>query len=68
MFSKIYVFSHTYYLHIYVCVYKYIQIYTHKSFSTTFDEGLRKNKNKKEKEIGKYKLNEMGALNMKFKK
>ena len=41
MFSKIYII---YIVYIYVCVYK--------SFSTTFDEGLRKNikKNKEEME------------------
>ena len=40
-------------------------IHTNKSFSTTFDKGLRNNNNKKETEIGKHKLNEMGALNIK---
>ena len=46
-------------------------IYVYKSFSTTFDKGLRKNNNnnkKRDGEIGKQKLNEMGALNMKQKK
>ena len=35
--------------------------------STTLDKGLRKNKKKKkrEEEIGKHKLNEMGILNRK---
>ena len=42
-------------------------IYVYKSFSTVLDKGLRKNiKNKKsDGDIVKYKLNEMGALNMK---
>ena len=31
----------------------------------TLDKGLRKNIKKKDGEIGKHKLNEMGALNMK---
>ena len=46
-------------------------IYIYKSFPTTFDKGLRKNNNnnkKRDGEIGKHKLNEMGALNMKQKK
>jgi len=34
--------------------------------STTFDKSLRKNnKKKREEEIGKHKLNEMGVLNRK---
>ena len=37
-----------------------------KGFSAMLDKGLRKNK-KKETEIGKHKLNEMGAMNMKEK-
>ena len=43
----------------------YIHVY--KSFSTTLGKGLRENvkKKKDEMEIGKHKLNEMGALNMK---
>ena len=45
-------------------------IYVYKSFSTTLDKGLRKNKNNKKRdgEIGKHTLNEMEALNMKQKK
>ena len=43
-----------------------IYIYVYKSFSTVLDKGLRKNiKKKRDGEIGKRKLNEMGALNMK---
>ena len=52
-----------------------IYIYAYKSFSTTLDKSLRKNiKKKRERErerdgeIGKYKLNEMGALIMELKK
>ena len=42
-------------------------MYLYKSFSTTFDKGLRKYiiKRKRDGAIGKHKLNEMGALNMK---
>ena len=43
-------------------------IYVYRSFSTMLDKGLRKNIKKKKRrdgEIGKHKLNEMGALNMK---
>ena len=36
-----------------------------KGFSAVLDKGLRKNI--KKREIGKHKLNEMGALNMKEK-
>ena len=44
-------------------------IYVYKSFSTTLDKGLRKNiKKKRDGEIGRHKLNEMGALTMKQKK
>ena len=33
------------------------------------DKGLRKNiKEKRDREIGKHKLNEMGALSMKYKR
>ena len=49
----------------------HIYIYVYESFSTTLDKGLRKNNNnnkKRDGEIGKHKLNEMGALNMKQKK
>ena len=50
-------------LHIYICY-----IYVYKSFSPMLDTGLWKNIKKKKKrdgEIGKHKLNEMGTLNMK---
>ena len=44
----------------------YLNIYLYKSFSTMLDKVLRKNiKKKGDGEIGKHKLNEMGALNMK---
>ena len=52
-------------------IHKFCEIYTHTRFSTMLGKGLRKNinqKKKKERKIGKYKLNEMGALNMKQKK
>ena len=47
-----------------------IYTYAYKSFSTTLDKGLRKNikKKKRDEEIGKYKLNEMGALIIELKK
>ena len=48
-----------------------LYIYTHKSFSTTSDKGLRKNvkeRKKKRWRNWKIKLNEMGTLNMKQKK
>ena len=46
-----------------------IYIYVYKNFSTMLDKGLRKNiKEKRDREIGKHKLNEMGALNMKYKR
>ena len=48
------------------CIYYIIHtiyIYIYKSFSATLDKGLRKNI--KKTEIGKHKLNEMGALNIK---
>ena len=32
------------------------------------DKGLRMNNKKRDREIGKYRLNEMGALNMEQKK
>ena len=41
-----------------------IHVCTQNTFSTMLDYCLRK-KNKKKGEIGKHKLNEMGALNMK---
>ena len=45
---------------IYMCVYK--------SFSTTLDKDLRKNiKNRRDGETGKHKLDEVGALDMKYK-
>ena len=44
-------------------------IYVYKSFSTTLDKGMRKNiKRKRAGKIGKHKLYEMGALNIKYKK
>ena len=45
-------------------------MYLYKSFFTTFDKVLRKYiiKRKRDGAIGKHKLNEMGALNMKYKK
>jgi len=42
-------------------------MYVYKSF-TTLDKGLRKNIKNRDGKIGKHKLNEMGALNMKKKK
>ena len=52
MFSKIYII-HSIYIHVWV----------YKSFSTTLNKDLRKNN--KDGEIGKYKLNEIRALNIK---
>ena len=47
------------YTYIYICVYVY------KSFSTMLDKGLGKNNHKKRYgEIGKHKLNELEAMNM----
>ena len=45
-------------------------MYLYKSFSTTFDKALRKYsiKRKRDGAVGKHKLNEMGALNMKEEK
>ena len=47
----------------------YLYVYGYKNVSTMFDKGLRENIKKKKKrrygEIGKHKLNEMGALDMK---
>ena len=54
------------YVYIYVYVYIYIYIHTHKRFSTTLDKGLKKNIKKKDGGIGKHKLNQVGALSMKF--
>ena len=49
-----------------ICIYYTYYIYAYKNFSTTLDKGLSKNiKKKRDGEIGEYKLNEMGALNMK---
>ena len=64
MLSKLYIL-YTFYIYIYIYVYR--------SFSTTLDKGLRKNirtttTKKRDGEIGKHKLNEMGALNIKQKK
>ena len=57
-FYKIYILYHTYYLCI--CLQRIF---------TTLDKGLRKNiKKRREGKIGQHKLNEMGALNMKYKK
>ena len=50
---------------LYMCVYIYIYMYIYKSFSTALAEGLRKNIKKRDGEIGKHELNEMGTLNMK---
>ena len=57
MFSKIYIL--------------YI-LFTYKSFYTMLDKDMRKNIKKKKKrrdeEIGKHELSEMGALSMRWKK
>ena len=45
----------------------FIYLYVYKSFSTMLDKVLRKNIKKRGREIGKHKLNEIGALNMKQK-
>ena len=47
-----------------------IYIYAYRNFSTTLDKGLRKNIKKKRRdgEIGEYKVNEMEAMNIKYKK
>ena len=47
-------------------IYTYTYLCMYKSFLTMLDKGFRKN-NKQETEIGKHKLNEMGAQNMKQK-
>ena len=45
-----------------------MHIYVYKSFSTTLGKGFRKNiKRRRDGEIGKHKLNEMGTLTMKQK-
>ena len=50
----------------YIYIMHTIYIYACKSFSTTLDKGLRKTiKQKRKGEIGKHKLTEIGALNMK---
>ena len=46
------------YIYIYIYTHIYTHIHAHRSFSTTFDKGLRKNNNNKETDIGKHKLNE----------
>ena len=46
----------------FICTYTYLCMY--KTFFPMLDQVLRKN-NKQETEIGKHKLNETGALNMK---
>ena len=52
----------------YICCTYYLYICIQKLFYYTC-EGLRKNIDKKgDGEIGKHNLNEIGALNMKFKK
>ena len=57
------------YIHTYTHTHTHthIYIYIHKSFSTILDKDFRKNIKKKERdrEIGKHKLNQMGAQNMK---
>ena len=63
------------YVCVYVCIYIYIilymlftYLYIYKSFSTMLDKGLGKNNHKKrDGEIGKHKLNEMEAMNMREK-
>ena len=64
MFSKIYIYiTHT----IYIYTHTHTHIYVYKSFSTTLDKDLTRNLKKRERkvgDIGKYKLSEMGALNM----
>ena len=46
-----------------------IYIYVYKSFFTTLDKGLKKyQKKRRDGEIVKHKLNEMGPLNMKQRK
>ena len=52
MFSKIYILNILY-------------IYVYKSFSPVLDKGFTKSIKKRDGEIGKHKLNEMGAVNMK---
>ena len=40
-------------------------MYVYKNFSTALDKGLIRNNKKGDGEIGKQKLSEIGALNMK---
>ena len=54
-----------------ICIYYTYYIYAYKNFSTTLDKGLRKTAKKKKRidgEIGKHKLIEIEALNVKQKK
>ena len=52
--------KYIYYTYLYICLQRIF---------TTLDKGLRKNiKKRREGKIGQHKLNEMGALNMKYKK
>ena len=48
----------------------YTCIHVYKRFSTTLDKALRKNIKKKGRDegIGEHKLNEVVAMNMKYKK
>ena len=48
-----------------ICIHTHTHTHTYTSFSSNLDKDFRKNNNKKEKETGKHKLNEMGALNRK---
>ena len=46
-------------------------MYIYKSFSATLDKDLRKNiqeRKRRDGEIGEHELNDMGTLNMKYKK
>ena len=43
----------------------YIYIHIQKRISLTLEEGMKKNKKKRNEETGKEKLKEMGALNIK---
>ena len=52
-------------------IYINVGIYIHKSFSATLDKDLRKNiqeRKRRDGEIGEHELNDMGTLNMKYKK
>ena len=50
----------------------YTYLYVYKSFSTTLDKAweriAKKKMRERDGEIGEHKLNEMGALKMKYKK